>query len=116
MRSIGTICVALLVTVGWAAEITTIDGFEYPDETALRQAWIPAEVAAAPELIAHESEGGKWAMKMPCDFTRADLKRSVYDFNCKLDLTRPGTITFDFYCDDPAPVSGCTIYLSLIHI
>lgn len=110
MRSIGTICVALLVTVGWAAEMTTIDGFEYPDETALRQAWIPAEVAAAPELIAHESEGGKWAMKMPCDFTRTDLKRSVYDLDRKLDLTRPGAITFDFYCDDPAPVSGCTIY------
>ena len=95
---------------GFAADILVIDDFEYPDATAAQQAWNIAEQSDPVELMPHESEGGKTALKMPCPFTREEVNRAVYDMPVELDLLRYGTVIFDFYADDPTPIRGCTIY------
>jgi uncharacterized lipoprotein YddW (UPF0748 family) len=105
-----TIVAALWACVAGATQVQVIDNFEYPDVAALRAVWKPAENSVPAELMPHTSEGGQWALKMPCNFPQENVNRAVYDGAIKMDLSRYGTIRFDFYADDPAPISGCTIY------
>lgn len=105
-----TILASLCATVAGATQVQVIDNFEYPDVAALRAVWSPAENSVPAELMAHPSEQGQWAMKMPCNFPQENVNRAVYDGAIKVDLSRYGTIRFDFYADDSAPIRGCTIY------
>ena len=100
----------LLATCGLAGEVLVLDDFEYRDEAAAQQAWQMAENSDPVELMQHESEGGKTALRMPCSFTREDVNRAVYDREVQLDLRRHGTIEFDFYADDTTPIRNGTIY------
>ncbi|NCO41096.1 MAG: hypothetical protein COZ06_26110 [Armatimonadetes bacterium CG_4_10_14_3_um_filter_66_18] len=111
MRSIQTV-VSLMLLVGYAmaAEVQTIDDFEYADAAAADAAWEASQGAPPAELMPHESAGGKTAMKLPCPFTQGDIPRSCYDRKGPLNLLRAGAIAFDFYVDDPAPISYCSIY------
>ncbi len=104
--------VALLGGLGggaMAAEVQVIDDFEYPDAAALNAAWESMNAFSAAELMPHEAGGGTTAMKIPCPFTQ-EMQRGSFDRRVNLDLMRAGSIAFDFYVDDPAPISYCAIY------
>lgn len=100
----------LTPTPARAAEVQVIDDFEYADEAALQAAWVPDEKTSPALFLSHESQGGSKALALPCEFTRPGLNRAVYDRYMALDLTRYGTITFDFYAKDPDSIQGCTLY------
>jgi uncharacterized lipoprotein YddW (UPF0748 family) len=103
--------IAMLIAVAaGATQVQVIDNFEYADAAALQAVWAPAEESVPAQLMAHPSGGGQWALKMPCNFPQENVNRAVYDGALKLDLSRYGTIRFDFYADDPAPIRSCTIY------
>lgn len=111
MHLIGLATLSLLLPcTAHSAAVLRVDDFEYPGVAAARAAWVAADQSPPVELMAHESEGGKTALKFSCPFTRADLARSVYDRALQADLTRHQSITFDFYCDNTAPIRGGTIY------
>lgn len=98
----------LLAMVGcYAAEVTTIDDFSYADAAAARAVWGESMGAPPAEVMPH---GDGVAVKIPCPFTDATLQRGSIDKQVKLDLSRAGAITFDFYCDDPMAVGNCAIY------
>ncbi len=111
-----TCVVALLAATSFAADVMLIDDFEYADEAAAQAAWQPDEQAEPVGLYPHESEGGKTALMMPCNFSLERYKlspnnpRAVYDRTVDLDLARYGSIVFDFYCDDPDPIRNATLY------
>lgn len=91
----------------FAAEVTTIDDFNYPDATAMRAAWVASMGSPPAEVMPHDNG---MALKMPCPFSDATLQRASFDKTVKLDLSHAGAITFDFYCDDPMVVGNCSIY------
>lgn len=102
-----SICL-LPATWASAADMTTIDDFEgYADAAAVRAAWTESQGAPPAELMPH---GDGKALKLNCTFTNPETQRGCYDRNVQLDLTLAGSITFDFYCDDPAPLSYCAVY------
>ncbi len=111
MRACPVVLALLVAGMASAAEVLTIDGFEYPDAAAARQAWVAAEGSDPADLYPHAAADGKTALKLPCPFDR-DLhnSRTVYDRTVQLNLVRYGAIAFDFYVDDPAPVNRGTIY------
>jgi uncharacterized lipoprotein YddW (UPF0748 family) len=91
-----------------AAEVQVIDDFKYGDVTALRAAWEPMYEAYAAEFMPH---GEKQALKIPCPFATApDIQRGSFDRKVNLNLMTAGSITFDFYCEDTAPISHTSIY------
>lgn len=117
MRTMVLVVAAVTCACGFPATVLIIDDFEYADVAAARAAWVQAESSEPAELIARETEdGGKTALKMPCNFTlpryaqSSNNPRAVYDRKVNLDLTNYGSIVFDFYCEDPAPIRNCTIY------
>ncbi|MHB8994370.1 MAG: glycoside hydrolase family 10 protein [Armatimonadota bacterium] len=108
MRPLLFIVCLLVLTAGFAAEVTTIDDFNYADVAAMRAAWVESQGAPPAELF---KDSGRNALKIMCPFaTVPDCTRGCYDKQVKLDLTRAGSIVFDFYSDNPAPLSYCAIY------
>jgi uncharacterized lipoprotein YddW (UPF0748 family) len=93
-----------------AAEVKVIDDFEYADAAALQQAWVPYQTSPPASFVDHDSQGGRRALALVCSFTKPDFNRAVYDRTVDLDLSRYGTLTFDFYAKDPDIIQGCTLY------
>jgi uncharacterized lipoprotein YddW (UPF0748 family) len=96
----------------FAAQIKVLDDFKYPDVVAARAAWVSVESTAPAELM--PVEGGGQALKIPCDYTRENLRRAGYDLHTQLDLSTYGAFTFDFYCDDTRAISYCSIYFHAV--
>ena len=101
------LAVAMTAAYCGAAEEMTIDDFEYPSVEAAREAWVPAEDGEPAGLF--ERDGGT-ALQMNADFTNPDQRRSVYDRDVQLDLSRWGRFTFDMYIDQPGLFGSFTIY------
>jgi len=91
-------------------ETLPIDNFEYASEQAAQQAWQAAEGSDPVGLMPSTRGGGKTALKVPCPFTREELRRAVCDRHVQLDLTQYGTIVFDLYVADSGPIGNFTIY------
>lgn len=98
---------ALTATWAVATEDLVIDDFEYPSAEAAREAWTPAEGAEPAGLF--ERDGGT-ALRMNADFTNEGPRRSVYDRDVELDLSRWGRFSFDMYIDTPGLFRSFTIY------
>ena len=92
-----------------AAEIQVIDDFEYANAAEANAAWESMMGSPAAAIMAREAGGGKTALRFPCAFTQ-ETERACYDRKGPLDLLRAGAIAFDFYVDDPAPISHCSLY------
>ena len=91
-----------------AAEVNTIDDFNYQDVAALQAAWQPMQGTPLAEFMPH---GDKQALKIGCPFaTVPGLERGSFDRKVNLDLSRARTIAFDIYCDDPTAVKSGTIF------
>lgn len=90
-----------------AAEVSTIDDFNYPDVAALRAAWVDANGSRPAEIMPHDDG---MALKLPCPFTDPGLERGSFDRQVKLDLSRARSVTFDLYCDDPTVVKSGTLF------
>lgn len=106
-------CMALGIGVPgvFAADVLVIDDFEYPDAAAAASAWQTAERSAPVQLVPRQTATGRSALLLPCDFARAPGgERAVYDRSVDLDLVRYGSVVFDFYAEDPAPLRGGTLY------
>lgn len=95
-----TVCAAL------ADEQMVIDDFEYPTVEAAQQAWRPVEASPPVGLLPRD---GGWALQMNADFT-GDSRRTVYDRQVNLDLSRWGRFTLDIYIDDPGLVGSFSLY------
>jgi len=107
------VCVALLFCVpgALAADVLVIDDFEYSDAAAAGEAWRTAEDSAPVQIMPRPTATGAAALVLPCDFSRRPRnERAVIDLNVELDLVRYGSIDFDFYAEDPAPIRGGTLY------
>ena len=60
-----------------AAEITSMDAFNYRDVNALSRAWEPMEGTPPAQLMPH---GTKQALKIPCPFATAPaIEYSAFD-------------------------------------
>ena len=106
-------CTALLVWASgtFAADVLVIDDFEYPDAAAAGKVWRTAENSAPVQVMPRQTATGTTALVLPCDFSRERRnERAVYDRDLELDLLRYGSIVFDFYTEDPAPIRGGTLY------
>lgn len=102
------LCLFLAGAAG-AAQVQVIDDCEYPDAATAAAVWQTSLGGAPVELLPHASQGGKTAVKIPCRFTE-DIERGSVDRRGRWNLLRVGSIAFDFYVDDPAPISYCSIY------
>mgnify|MGYP000916638626 CR=1 FL=1 len=105
---------ALLIFAGLAAVVPVcaqtqlvLDDFEYPSAEAIQQAWVTAEGGEPAGLF--ERDGGT-ALRMNADFTGEEQRRSVYDRDVELDLSRWGRFTLDIYIDQPGLFGSFTIY------
>ena len=112
MKPLVIIGLSMLVSGAFAAQIKVLDDFQYPDVAAARVAWVPIEGTAPAELM--PVEGGGQALKIPCDYTRENLRRAGYDLHIPLDLSTYGAFTFDFYCNDTKAISYCSIYFHAV--
>jgi len=82
---------AAMATSAIAAEVQSIDDFEYPDAAAANAVWEASQGAPPAEMMSHESAGGRTALRIPCPFTR-DMERACYDRKGSLNLLRAGAI------------------------
>ncbi len=98
-------------TAAFCAEELTIDDFSYPTADAARAVWTPIEGSDPAEVMLRD---GKPVMRIPCNYKREDLRRAGYDRKVQLDLSAFGSISFDFYCDDPAPIGYTSIYFHAV--
>ncbi|TVS19164.1 MAG: hypothetical protein EA424_09270 [Planctomycetaceae bacterium] len=100
-----------VVAADVAADVLVIDDFEYADASAAGEQWRIAEDSTPVQVMSRPTPTGTTALKLPCDFSRQRRNdRVVYDRDVDLDLVEYGTIVFDFYAQDPAPVRGGTLY------
>ncbi len=94
-----------------AADFLLIDDFEYADAAEAAEHWRSAEGSPPVQIMARPTPTGTTALTLPCDFSRQRRNdRVVYDRDVDLDLVDYGTIVFDFYAQDPAPIRGGTLY------
>ena len=109
MRMLPAIICLTLAASAFAADVQTIDDFStYADAAALQAVWQPMQGTPPAALMPY---GDKQALKIPCPFADVpDIQRGSYDRMGPLNLLTAGAIAFDFYCDDPAPVSYTSIY------
>ncbi len=89
-----------------AAEELVLDGFEYADEAAAREAWRPDE--DSPEILLEPHAEGK-ALKMFGNFSEND-RRVVYDRAVNLDLSRWSRFSIEIRMPNPTAFSQFTIY------
>ena len=107
------VCSALLLGAAgaFAADVLVIDAFEYSDDASAAQTWRTAEDSAPVRVLPRPTATGASALVLPCDFSRQRRgERAVYDRDVALDLVRYGSVVFDFYAEDPAPIRGGTLY------
>ena len=69
LRAMLTVATVGFAASAFAADVMMIDDFEYADEAAAREAWLPDENSLPIELMPREADGGQTALKMPCNFT-----------------------------------------------
>lgn len=93
-----------------AEDVLVIDDFEY-DHAAAAEHWRGAEGAPPVQIMARTTPVGTTALTLPCNFSQQrHSDRVVYDRDVDLDLVGYGTIVFDFFAEDPAPLRGGTLY------
>lgn len=76
--------------------------------TPSARAWTPMGDTAPVSAL---SVGGRAVLRMPCDFSGSTRERAAWDLDVNLDLSTKRGLRFQFYCVDPAPISGFTFYL-----
>ncbi len=106
MRVVALLTMLLTASLA-AAEQAVLESFDYPDETAARAAWPPAEDSLPVGLMPH---GDGTALKLNADFTTAS-RRAVYDRQVDWDLSQWGRFTLDVYIDDPGLIGNFSLYL-----
>ena len=92
-----------------SSEITIIDSFEYINESEAQKAWIPQNRSTNVSIGLHETEYGKQAMMMNCNFSQIE-DRCYWDKEVDLNLTKFGRFSLWVYSDKPSAISGCTLY------
>ena len=92
-----------------SSEIAIIDTFEYASETEAQKVWTPQAGSMAVTLGSHDTEHGKQAMMMNCDFSQKG-DRCYWDKEVDLNLTRFGRFSLWVYSEKPFTISGCTLY------
>ena len=106
-------CMALWICVPgvFAADVLMIDDFEYPDAAAAGGVWQAAEESSPVQILTRQTATSGTALALPCRFSRTPgSERAVYDRGVELDLVRYGSVVFDFYTENPAPIRGGTLY------
>lgn len=100
---------AMFPAISSSAAPLVMDGFDYTNSTAARQAWLIG--SGLPVTMATSSEwGGDLVMKLPCDFaTRAD--RCYWDRAVTLNLASFTTFALEVFAPDPGAISYFTLYL-----
>ncbi|MGQ9610710.1 MAG: hypothetical protein ACUVWN_15550, partial [bacterium] len=91
------------------SEITVIDSFEYSNEAEVQSVWLPQAESMPVTLGEHETEHGKRAMIMNCDFSQKE-DRCYWDKEVNLNLTKFGNFSLWVYSEKPLAISGCTLY------
>lgn len=116
MMRFGRFACCLLFAVwgaaGWSfAEVLVIDCFAYPDDAVARESWRPGPRTEPVQAWLQPRGSLAAALRLPCNFSDDPRQERVYfDRQVRLDLTRYGTIEFDFYVEDPTPIRGGNIY------
>ncbi len=95
------------LTIG--SEIAVIDSFEYSSDQEVQSSWIPQAGSMAVTTGLHETEYGKQAMMMNCNFSEKE-DRCYWDKEVELDLTKFGRFTLWVYSEKPSAISGCNLY------
>lgn len=85
-----------------------VDGFDYAGDAEAREAWRGLWGTAAVSVV---ETGGGTALRMPCNFSTTTMERAAWDFECRLDLTTCGGLSFKCFCPDLAPISRLSLYL-----
>ena len=94
-----------------AADVLSIDTFDYSDDAAAQEAWQPGPRAEPVQLWREPGNTIPVALRLPCNFSPGPQQERVYfDRPVELDLTQYGTIEFDFYVEDPGPIRNGNIY------
>ncbi len=109
------VCCLLFAVWGAAtgsfADVLVIDTFAYPDDAAARASWRPGPRTEPVQAWSQPRVSLAAALRLPCSFSDDPRQERVYfDREVRLDLTRYGTIEFDFYVEDPTPIRGGNIY------
>ncbi len=85
-----------------------IDNFNYPDVRNARKVW---QAMWGTEPVSIVNIDGTNAIKMTCNFVNSGSDRVGWDSPINLNLAYCQGLQFQFYCEDPSPVSAFRIYL-----
>jgi uncharacterized lipoprotein YddW (UPF0748 family) len=80
----------------------------YADSSAARKAWQPM---GATDAAGSVEEAGRQVLRLPCRFAGKTIERASWDLAVRLDLSACRGIQFEFFCQDPSPVTSFSLYL-----
>jgi len=81
----------------------------YADDAAAQAAWKPMGGTAAAAVV--RFDGGRQALRMPCNFKGSKIERASWDHAVNLDLAACQGMQFRFFCRDAMPVAHFSFYL-----
>lgn len=97
-----------LLLFGLLGAQQVLDGFDYADTAAARQAWVAGEGTPPVEVRA---EDGRAVLGLAAPFAaKTDLRRSVIDRKVNLDLSAPGEFTLELASEAPAGAGQISLY------
>lgn len=107
--------IAVLVAVGLAGSSVLAEDVSYEpllgltaERGASTEGWRPMSGSRPVTLV---NIRGRTAFRMHCNFRDTDIDRASWDHAFTQDLSLCHGLQFLFYCPDPSPVSGFTVYL-----